>query len=390
MDTHTILEQSKLTVTLNINLTQEQETHSHGGVSRVLGLSSRAEHCKLKSVYVTSRSGAPLGALIRSTELLRTETRMVSRPRGQAFTCVERRSQSTAASSLSTRFGQPTSLGSVVMSSILAKGYSSKLLAGCTKPCRRTARTVGGKTTFLGARNARVASSGRRNDLGPVLMVGVCTAPTTPPRPGAAADGLALTPGAAAVSTLRAGCVAVGDRGRSECDERGAASEAGGGMGAAAVVGVGGGCEEVVPSLGVGGICIRGTPGESAADGPGTTDVDGVSWLDGRPGVRGTGCPAVGCRYARTLPSGSNCSSGSAAKPPPAGSHILSCRSPLFTLHDSSRCRLSAPTVLMPPGTLTVWPPSRATLRVPTIPPVFKHRLERKVWATDLCFAREG
>ena len=109
-------------------------------------------------------------------------------------------------------------------------------------------------------------------------------------------------------------------------------------------------------------------PGENAAaDGPGTTDVDGVSWLDGRPGVRGTEFPAVGCRYARTLPSGSNCSSGSAAKPPPAGSHILSCRSPLATLHDSSRCRLSAPTVLIPPGTLTVWPPSRATRRVPTI-----------------------
>ena len=36
MDTHTILEQSKLTVTLNINLTQEQETnkkHTHMGVS---------------------------------------------------------------------------------------------------------------------------------------------------------------------------------------------------------------------------------------------------------------------------------------------------------------------------------------------------------------------
>ena len=299
---------------------------------------------------------------------------MVGRPSGQAFTCVELRSQSTAANSLSTRFGQPTSLGSVVTSSILARGYSSKLLAGCWKPFRRTARTVGGKTTFLGARNARVASSGRRNDLGPVLVVGVCTAPTTPPRlAGAAADGLALTPGAAAVGTLRAGCVAVddavvGDRGRSVGDERGAASEAGGCMGAAAVVGVGGGCEEVVPTLGVGGICIRGTPGENAAaDGPGTTDVDGVSWLDGRPGVRGTEFPAVGCRYARTLPSGSNCSSGSAAKPPPAGSHILSCRSPLATLHDSSRCRLSAPTVLIPPGTLTVWPPSRATRRVPTI-----------------------
>ena len=92
----------------------------------------------------------------------------------------------------------------------------------------------------------------------------------------------------------------------------------------------------------------------------------------------------MGCRYARTLPSGSNCSSGSAAKPPPAGSHILSCRSPLTTLHDSSRCRLSAPTVLMPPGTLTVWPPSRATRRVPTIPVRFNHRLERKVWPPSL------
>lgn len=144
-------------------------------------------------------------------------------------------------------------------------------------PCRGTSRTVGGKTAFLGARNERVATSGRRNDLEPVLTVAVCTAPTTPPQlPAAVADGLALTPGAAATGTLRSACGAVGDR-WSAGDERGAASDAGGGMGAAAVVGVGGGCEEAVPSLGVGGICIRGTPGDSAADSPGATDVDGVS-----------------------------------------------------------------------------------------------------------------
>ncbi len=163
-------------------------------------------------------------------------------------------------------------------SSILANGYSSQLLAGCLNPCRGTSRTVGGKTAFLGGRSERVASSGRRGaDLEPVLTVAVCTAPTTPPQlPAAVADGLALTPSAAATGTLRSGCGAAGDRWFAG-DERGAASDAGGGMGAAAVVGVGGGCEEAVPSLGVRGVCIGGTPGESAADSPGAIDVDGVS-----------------------------------------------------------------------------------------------------------------